>query len=204
MPEINTKIKVRRFKTNEDNDIIVFADSFQNMLKISKADNFELYRVASYACKQSNNNILSRSEIVDAIEYFKSYDCSREDWYNKEINISSLIEDNRNIAIRNFEYLDDYYNTDKNYFEIFKFSSNKDFSEASVKLAPNVYFKILNCYMNEDYLNVFLGVIQLTNDDISSCKDRVIANSIEYNARRSSDCDIIINSEVRQEIIKSI
>ena len=58
--------------------------------------------------------------------------------------------------------------------------------------------------MNEDYLNVFLGVIQLTNDDIPSCKDRVIANSIEYNARRSSDCDIIINSEVRQEIIKSI
>ena len=34
MPEINTKIKVRRFKTNEDNDIIISSDVTEIIFKV--------------------------------------------------------------------------------------------------------------------------------------------------------------------------
>ena len=202
MPEINTKIKVRRFKTNRDN-IIVLSDYFSNTLKITRLDNFELYRVVNYACKQYGN-ALTRTQLINSINYFKSYDNFHEDYFSEETNISSLISGNKNIAIRNFKHLDSKYDESRDYFEIFKFSSNKDFSGASAKLAPDVYLKILSSGIDENYLNTFVGVIQLTGNDMKEYKNKVIAAKIDYDVRLLSDNDIEIKSEVTQEIIKLI
>ena len=50
MAEINTEIIVSRFQTNRD-DIIALSDYFSNTLKITRLDNFDLYRVVNYAYK---------------------------------------------------------------------------------------------------------------------------------------------------------
>lgn len=89
-------------------------------------------------------------------------------------------------------------------FRIFKFSSNKDFSVASAKLAPDVYLKILSSGIDENYLNTFVGVIELTGNDMKEYKNKVIAAKIEYDIRLLSDDDIEIKSGITQEIIKLI
>lgn len=202
MAEINTEIIVSRFQTNQD-DIIVLSDYFSNTLKITRLDNFDLYRVVNYAYKQYGN-ALTRTRLINSINYFKSYDNSHEDYFSKETNISSLISNNKNIAIRNFKYLDSKYDASRNYFEIFKFSSNKDFSGVSAKLAPDVYLKILSSGIDENYLNTFVGVIELTGNDMKEYKNKVITAKIDYDVRLLSDDDIEIKSEVTQEIVKLI